>query len=94
MMEQDPGRETGKDLPREVAWPRTYRIVVEGRLEASWSDRLAGLKITPHPGDRSAARTVLVGPVRDRAEISGVLNTLADLRLSLLSVELVEEENR
>jgi hypothetical protein len=26
--------------------PATYRIEVEGHLDASWSDRLAGMKIT------------------------------------------------
>lgn len=68
-------------------WPRRYRIVVDGDLEATWSSRLAGLQIT-HP---DAHQTVLEGPLRDPAELSGVLNALSDLRLAPLRVELVIE---
>jgi len=69
---------------------RTYRIVVKGRLETSWSDQLAGLKITRGVGPSSEV-TTLQGPIRDQAELSGVLNTLYDLRLPLLSLEVLEE---
>ena len=70
---------------------RTYRIVVKGRLETSWSDRLAGLEITPGEVGPSTEATTLQGPIRDQAELSGVLNTLYDLRLPLLSLEVLEE---
>jgi len=36
--------------------------------------------------------TTLVGRLRDQAELSGVLNSLYDLRLSILKVEVVEGE--
>ena len=79
------------DLQPGPGRPWIYRIVVEGRLEASWSDRLAGLRITPEGGDPAPEHTVLVGPLRDQAELQGVLSTLFDLRLTLLSVESVGE---
>jgi len=80
-------------LRSKSPWPRTYRIVVEGHLEPSWSDRLAGLLITPYTTEQSSQRTQFVGPIRDLAELSGVLNTLYDLHLSLLSVEVAEDGN-
>ena len=72
--------------------PQVYRIMVAGALDPDWSDRLGGLRIesrseatTDHP------ITVLQGLVPDQGMLSGVLNTLYDLRLPLLSVELIED---
>ena len=67
---------------------RVYHITVEGRLDPSWSDRLAGMSVRPvekHGSEK--ANTTLVGPVRDQAELCGVLNTLYGLQFPLLSVE-------
>jgi hypothetical protein len=69
-----------------------YRIVVQGRIDESWSDRLAGLCITTgHPEDNYPT-TVLMGPLRDQTQLSGVLNSLYDLHLSILLVEHIEEK--
>lgn len=81
------------EVPEEVPhWPQVYRIVVGGRLDARWADQLADLAITPGEDPTSAATTTLEGPIRDQAELSGVLNALYDLHLPLLSVEIVGEE--
>jgi len=71
--------------------PGNYRIRVQGFLDESWSDRLAGLRITTsRTGDQKPV-TELVGRVCDQAELSGVLNTLYELHLTLLSVEYLDE---
>jgi hypothetical protein len=62
-----------------------YRICVRGRLDPSWSDRMAGLRITSETGPEGPV-TTLEGPVRDQAELTGVLDTLSDLNLTLVSV--------
>jgi len=62
-----------------------YRICVRGRLDPSWSDRMAGLRITSETGPEGPV-TTLEGPVRDQAELAGVLATLSDLNLILVSV--------
>ncbi|HEY7034411.1 MAG TPA: hypothetical protein VH482_23950 [Thermomicrobiales bacterium] len=68
--------------------PATYTIRVQGTLGADWSDRLGGLQITV-----SAARdnpiTELVGRLPDQQALIGVLTSLYDLGLPLLSVERV-----
>ena len=70
-----------------------YRITVKGHLETSWGERLAGMKVMPkEDGDFRRSITVLEGRVRDQAELSGVLNTLCELHLPLLCVEVVEEK--
>lgn len=76
----------------EFGEPATYRIVVQGTLAENWSDRLAGLTITASgPGD-GAPRTTLEGPLRDQAELNGVLDTLYGLQLSILEVKTLDEE--
>jgi len=68
--------------------PGNYRIRVLGFLDESWSERLSGLRITTSsPKDQEGPVTELVGKVRDQAELSGLLNSLYDLQLTLLSVE-------
>ena len=64
-----------------------YRIRVRGFLDESWSERLSGMYINKSDrGDQKPVAT-LVGLMRDQAELAGVLNTLYELHLSLLSVE-------
>ena len=70
--------------------PGNYRIRVRGFLDESWSERLGGMYITTsNRGDRKTVVT-LVGRMQDQAELSGVLNTLYELHLPLLSVEYLD----
>ena len=70
--------------------PATYRIEVAGHLAESRSDRLAGMRITTRKKSDQATVTTLDGRLRDQAELSGVLNRLYDMHLSILKVEVVE----
>lgn len=72
--------------------PATYRIRVQGRLDASWSERLGGLQIATRRRKDQPPVTTLVGEVRDQAELIGILNSLYDLHLPLLSVQLLRRE--
>jgi hypothetical protein len=67
--------------------PGVYRIEIQGHLEASWSDRLAGMQITVSETEDGTATTTLVGHLRDQTQLSGVLNSLHDLHLPILLVE-------
>jgi hypothetical protein len=72
--------------------PGKYRIRVQGSLDESWSERLAGMTIISSSQESQAPVTTLVGRLRDQAELSGVLNSLYELHLPLLSVELLAGE--
>ena len=72
--------------------PATYRISVQGRINGSWSDRLSGMRIVTHNPKEQTPVTTLVGRVRDQAELMGVLNSLYELHLPLLSVEILNGE--
>jgi len=76
----------------EFGGPATYRIVVKGDLGQEWSDRLAGLAITPTQHEGGSPHTSLVGPLRDQAELNGILETLYSLHLPILRVEQIENE--
>jgi RimJ/RimL family protein N-acetyltransferase len=68
-----------------VAAP-TYRIRVEGHLDAHWSDRLGGLDITRSDDGTST----LSGPVADQAQLHGVLAALRDVGVTLLELRAAE----
>ena len=90
---RSPGGGPAERRDIEFAGPATYRIVVQGALSEQWSDRLAGLKITCTSRGDAAPHTCLSGPIRDQAELAGVLDSLYDLHLPILKVEQVQELN-
>lgn len=70
----------------------TYCITVGGHLDDSWSDRMGGMTIiTSSHGDQEVT-TTLEGQVRDQAELFGVLNTLYELHIPLLTVKILPSD--
>lgn len=67
-----------------------YKICVLGYIDASWSDRLGGMSIESVLGADKKNVTFLEGVVADQAELIGIVNSIYQMRLSLLSVSLVE----
>jgi len=70
--------------------PATYRIRVKGKLDSTWSDRLAGMDIMSSSKKDTGQVTTLVGSLRDQAELVGVLNNLYELHMPLLTVEVLK----
>ena len=70
----------------------TYKIVVQGILGKEWSDRLAGMRLTKNYPENEAPATTLIGHLRDQTQLNGVLNSLYDLHLPILSVEHIGKE--
>lgn len=68
--------------------PASYSINVEGSLGDEWSGRLGGMQITTRPRGERKPVTTLSGTVRDQAALFGVLNSLYELHLPILKVEL------
>ena len=71
--------------------PARYRIRVQGNLDIAWSERLEGMAFTADTTSRQSV-TILEGKLMDQAALSGVLNTLYELHLPLLSVENLDEQ--
>ena len=79
---------------RKIWPPATYRIEVEGDGGENLCDRLGGMRVTNISNKDQSIITTLVGPVRDQAELSGLLNCLYELHLPIRSVELLISENK
>ena len=72
--------------------PAIYRIRVLGCIDATWSDRLEGMNITEAKHHSGKVETILVGRLSDQAALSGVLNTIYELHLPVLSVKNLDEK--
>jgi hypothetical protein len=65
-------------------------IRVKGQLDQNWSDWFGGLAIA----HTMQGETVLAGPIRDQAELRGVLFRLTDLGLELVSLNTSPRDYR
>ena len=77
-----------QSLPYDL--PATYQISVQGRIDPSWSDRLEGMRIYQDPAQDASTITFLLGELSDQAALAGVLNTIYELHLTVISVERLE----
>ena len=67
--------------------PATYQIVVQGQVDTTWLDRLEGMTIFQAVKEDNSPITTLEGELNDQAALAGVLNTLYELQLTVLSVQ-------
>jgi hypothetical protein len=67
--------------------PANYSITVEGILDDRWSDCMGSMTISVNRHKNQGEMTTLVGRVKDQAELFGLLNTLYELHLPLISVQ-------
>jgi hypothetical protein len=74
-----------------VRKPPVYRIKILGRVPASWSERLQGMSITFASSDENEPVTILEGPLRDQAALSGIFNKIYEMHYTVLEVEIVEK---
>lgn len=65
-----------------------YRVRIQEVLDECWADWLAPLVAHHTAGNE----TILVGVLRDQAELFGLLVKVRDLNLTLLSVERIGAE--
>jgi hypothetical protein len=68
--------------------PATYQINVQGRIDPNWSDRMAGMEIRNSVDQTNSPVTTLDGEVSDQAALLGVLNSLYELHLPIISVTI------
>ena len=75
-----------RSLTTDPGEPMVYQIRIKGHVGRQWTDWFGGLTITLEDnGD-----TLLIGPVVDQAALHGLLKTVRDLGMPLLSVNRVE----
>jgi len=70
-----------------MSGPAIYRIRVRGKLDANLADRFERMLIENLVRDDGKAESVLEGRLVDQAALSGILNTLYELHLPVMSVD-------
>jgi hypothetical protein len=73
--------------PLTLDRPARYRIEIQGQLNDTWSINFGGLTISVRTNPGGGKITTLQGLVADQASLHGILNSIRDLGLPLLSVE-------
>ena len=74
-----------------MAGAATYQIIVQGTIDPSWANRLAGMNITERRSENGEVETVFVGRLADQAALSGVLDRLYELRFPVMSVDCLDK---
>ncbi|MCK5370844.1 MAG: hypothetical protein KAQ62_19910 [Cyclobacteriaceae bacterium] len=72
--------------------PAVYKIIVQGVMDGSWSERLGGLQINVYQAKDKDPTTELIGQINDQAALLGVLNTLYDFQHTIISVNMLKDE--
>lgn len=70
-----------------VTYPADYEIIVQGKLDIGWSQRMSDMTITITGGVGQTPKTTLRGNLVDQSALLGVLNTLHDLQYDILLVK-------
>ena len=70
-----------------------YQIKIMGRLDQSWTDRISGMRIEGVKEQDDKPVSILRGHLPDQAALAGILDTLYNMHFTILSVELVEDED-
>ena len=71
--------------------PAVYKIIVQGELDESWSERLGRLQINVDRSKDKKPITVLIGQINDQSALSGVLTALHDFHFPIISVNLLND---
>ena len=73
--------------------PAVYKIEVAGDISTSWTEKLGGMQITVQRNKDQEPVSILIGQMNDQSALSGVLSTLYDNHLTIISVKTLDEIN-
>ena len=72
--------------------PGIYRIEVQGQLPPGWAGRLGSMRLFSPTLEPNSEITFLQCKVTDQAELAGILTSLYELHLRLLSVQYLGDQ--
>jgi len=72
--------------------PAVYRVRVRGRLDARWVRDVSGMDVTEEQRPGGEFQTTLVGRLLDQAALFGILNSLYELHMPVLSVSCLDSD--
>ena len=87
-------------MPNSHGWNKlklwssaTYSIEFNGEVSERFRDSFSWLRITTFQRKDQSTVTTLVGRMRDQAELTGLLSSLHDLHLPIISVQILSQGN-
>ena len=83
--------ELSKDIGIQFQRPAIYRIKINGELDERFIERLQGMQVHVDRSDALQPVSILVGHMRDQSALMGVLTTLFENHLTILSVNAMED---
>jgi len=69
--------------------PAVYQIKIQGTLEERYSNRLGGMQIRTSKKPEKETISIITGRVNDQAALAGILNSIYEMHLMVLSVEIL-----
>lgn len=66
--------------------PAFYQITLQGAIPLGWAERVEGMTISRVCLQDGPPLAILTGALTDQAALSGVLNTVYELHLTIISV--------
>ena len=73
--------------------PANYRIKIIGYCKENCLESLGAMRISSEEHDIHKHITTMDGRVRDQAELMGILNSLYEMHIPILSVELIKDDS-
>jgi hypothetical protein len=70
-----------------------YRIIVQGNVDARWSEWLDRFQISQDQSEDGIPITCFTGQVVDQAALRGVMNHLWDFNLTIISVSKLDDHD-
>jgi len=67
-----------------------YEIRVGGHLDQRWSDWFEGMELTQAYNQNGSPITVLTGAIVDQAALHGILASVRDIGIPIISVNCIE----
>ena len=68
-----------------------YKIIVKGKIDKAWSDRLSDMQINIEERSGEEMFTSLIGKIKDQTALSSVLLTLYEMHMTVVSVKMLSE---
>ena len=72
--------------------PAIYKIKVEGVLKDNWSEKFQGLRISIERSLSGKPVSVLTGKINDQSALAGLLDTLYNFNMTILSVNMLKSK--
>ena len=83
------GRNT--NLNSNYKKPAIYKIVVNGKVNDSWSDHFRGMQISTKRKGKNEIISTLIGEIIDQTALTSILNYLYDMQYTVISVNMLTD---